>query len=562
MCTVLLVGAARDAQAARTDLESLRDRLTATELLSGEGAAELAAVEGRLDDVASQVGSPVLAPAKLLPFLGRQLRSFEALAVAGREAVDAAGALATVVSDVAARDLEPGERPEAIAEVRAVVDATTAQLRAIELGPGEDIVTPLAEGRETLAEEIADAVATGDRASVVAAGAEQLLAGGRYVVLAANNAEMQAGWGMPLSVGLLEITDGALSLAGMESTGAVPLPAGAVPVVGELGRHWAFAQPTVDWRNLALTPYFEEAAPLAAQMWEARGGGAADGVIALDPFALAAILDATGPVEVEGRTVTSDDVVRTTLHDAYVEQAMDEDAGLADRRERQSAIAVAAIAAVREGDTDLVDLLTNLADAAEGRHVMLWSSRPIEQAAWQAAGIDGTLGDRSVLVSLVNRGGNKLDWFLDVDAAMSTSTPAQGGGREVAIEVTASNRTPDGEPQYIAGPYGGPTPLPLDAGDWGGYLTAHVPAGASDLTVEGVESLVATGASLRTQLISAPVVVKKGESRSLTVRFTVPDGVDELVVEASARARPIRWSLHGTGWTDEVARTVAIGGGA
>ena len=46
---------------------------------------------------------------------------------------------------------------------------------------------------------------------------------------------------------------------------------------------------------------------------------------------------------------------------------------------------------------------------------MLWSSASGEQAGWTAVQVAGTLKPNSMLLGVHNRGGNKLDQFLDVE---------------------------------------------------------------------------------------------------------------------------------------------------
>lgn len=500
-------------------------------------------------------GSPVLAPVTVLPVVGRQVRSLNALAGAGAEVLDIAVEATDEVEALRRGTREPSARVEAVEQLHTTVTRAAHELRGVPLGPDEALVAPLADARATLAEELDEALVSLDRGEVVTAALIEVLEGSRYLVLAANNAEMQAGWGMPLSVGVLEVADGNLVLEQMEATRELVLPAGAVPVGGDFGDSWGFLRPSQDFRNLALTASFDQAAPVAAAMWEELGRGPVDGVLALDPLALRSILATTGPVVAEGQTVSADDVVPFVLHDAYVLQALDP-SGRDLRNERQSEIAVAAIGAATTPGTDLVELARNLGDAASGRHLMLWSSDPEQQAAWVAADVDGSLEERSLLVGAVNRGANKLDWFLDVAAAVDSQ--AVPGGTEVTLEIELTNRTPDGEPQYVAGPDESVTGPPLPSGDWRGFLTVHLPGAAADRVVEGAD-LAVDGWSGEARVVAAVVVVPKGQTTTHVVRFTLPPGTETIDVEPSARVHPVQWSAGDERWSDESgARTLDL----
>ena len=101
----------------------------------------------------------------------------------------------------------------------------------------------------------------------MAAGMQLLLQGPRrYLVLVANNAEMRAGSGMFLSVGVASFADGAFSVGDFRPTPDFNLPAGSVAVPPDLQNLWGFLHPTEEWRNLASTPRFDVSASLAAQM--------------------------------------------------------------------------------------------------------------------------------------------------------------------------------------------------------------------------------------------------------------------------------------------------------
>ena len=64
-----------------------------------------------------------------------------------------------------------------------------------------------------------------------------------YVVLAANNAEMRAGSGAFLDVGVATTSDGSIQLGDLGPSGERTLPVGAVPVTGRLRPELGLAQP-------------------------------------------------------------------------------------------------------------------------------------------------------------------------------------------------------------------------------------------------------------------------------------------------------------------------------
>ncbi|HET7652719.1 MAG TPA: hypothetical protein VFK42_06750, partial [Acidimicrobiales bacterium] len=80
----LVVFAARDGRTAKRRLDDARARLTA-DATAAAVAPSLRSAERRFGRAADNLSSPVLAPIRLLPVVGRQVTSARALARAGRD---------------------------------------------------------------------------------------------------------------------------------------------------------------------------------------------------------------------------------------------------------------------------------------------------------------------------------------------------------------------------------------------------------------------------------------------------------------------------------------------
>ena len=266
--------------------------------------------------------------------------------------------------------------------------------------------------------------------------------------------------------------------------------------------------------------------PLAARMWEARGGGPVDGVLALDVGALRATLAVIGPVDVNGRHVTSDNVDELLLHQQYVEHAEDPDQ--ATRREELGQIARAVVDAIQDRQWSVADMARELGAAARGRHILAWSNRAGEQDAWRSAGVDGAVDTNSVLVGILNRGGNKLDRFLQVEATLDVAPAGatgagdtQGSGREAVLRVVLHNTVPRGEPQYVAGPEGDSG---LVEGEYGGIVAVTLPGPVSQAGVQGYDTYAAVGRDGPSYVVAPAVRLARGASVTLELRFTLPPG--------------------------------------
>jgi hypothetical protein len=551
---IQLARAASALRAGRDAAHAARDGLDASALADGTSLPDLRRASARFATAEAATGGIVVAPLKVLPVLGRQLRSIHALSGAAHDV--SAAALQAVTTAHAVLQDPKGGGPARVAEVRSLHDAVATASRRLaavdDLGPRKGLVGPLADARNELADQLAEARTTLADADAGSGAALRLLQGPRrYLVVAANNAEMRAGSGMWLSGGVLQTAGGRLELGDV-----APLyqqadpPNGAAAITdADLAARWeALWHPNWDWRGLMVSPRMPASAELGAAMWKAAGREPIDGVLVIDPVGLAALVRGTGPVHVGDRTIAADDVVPLLLHEQYLEfNTESQEQG--DRREALGAIAGAAFRALDEGGWSPTTLAGELAKAVAGRHLLAWSADPVEQRGWVAAGLAGDLGPDSVLVSVLNRGGNKLDWFLPATAELSTVP--EGSATEVTVALHLRNTTPPGLPTYVAGP---PFGERWPKGRYVGLVTVDVPGAATDVRIDGGAPPMVSGADGQASVIATPVSLDAGATQDVTVTFRLPGRHGSLVVEPSARFPGIAWQ-HGTRrWQDSEAR--------
>jgi hypothetical protein len=449
-------------------------------------------------------------------------------------------------------DTHPGGRVALVERFGGIAHRSTDALRSVDLGPDDALLAPLADARDDFAAELGEMRTAFADLAAGADGLAPLLRGpARYLVFAANNAEMRAGSGMFLSVGVLTFVDGAFALSEMTPTGDITLPPGAVAVTGDFAARWGWTDPNQEWRNLAMTPRFDASASLALRMWKWRTGDDLDGVLAIDPVALQAILTATGPVEVDGSTITAARVVPEVLIDQYV-RVGDDDVAQAARRERLGSIAAAALRALDDGDWDAATLLEQLRDAAAGRHVLAWSRDRAQQRGWRSMGLSGELDRDSLLLAVLNRGGNKLDQFLGISARIEVD--ATRAATDVAVRARIANRTPPGLPRYVAGPFPGRDYAP---GTYVGIFSLDVPSAARDIEIDDGAPLVAAGSDGPARVVATDLSLEPGAEREVVVRFALPPGPGTMAVEPTARLPGVEWSDATGTWADGRRHVVA-----
>ncbi len=550
-----LVSAKSEAQAGLDRLRTAQEGLGAAELIRGDALPAMRAARANFDRAASDADSLLVTPFEVLPFVGRQVKSVKAL-TSGASTVVNVG-VSTMERSTRELDAETKSGPERVALLRrlGVIGGDAAsELETVSLGPGKALVAPLARARSRFARQlhkarraVADVEAASDGIAEMAQGPS------KYLLLAANNGEMRAGSGMLLSVGVLTVDQGRFSLGEMRPVGEFELEPGVVPVTGDFAARWSWLKPTEDWRFLALSPQFDVTGALAAQMWKAKTGESVDGVIALDALAMRALVKVSGPVDVEGTRIDADNVVQEIL----LRQYQDFPDGVLDpgselpanraRRERNGVIARAIVDQLDRVGWNIADLVDDLRSAARGRHILFWSPDPEQQRGWRAAGVAGILPRDGLLVSLENRGGNKLDQFLAVATTISHRPVAAGS--EVTAQVTVTNLAPSvGVGRYVQGPF----PFSdLVAGEYQGILAVNVPAVSGSMRLDGVSKIVAAGDDGSTRVIAGDMRVLRGETKQFTLRFTLPTGYEHIEVIPSARYPAIQYRAGNEKWDDD-----------
>jgi hypothetical protein len=524
---------------------------------AGAAAATTAALESateQFDAAAQRLHSPLLAPLRLLPVVGRQLRS-ASTTVAGAGSVSASASDAAMqLRTISERPtVAPQDRVLTVEDTMEVLEQLQAQVDSVELGGSEALVGPVARARDDLVGQIEQLDATLERGIVGLRGVADLLEGpNTYLVLAANNAEMRAGSGMYLQAGTVTITDGRFELGEFESTTELLRDVPGAEMDPDMAARWGLLEPNREWRNLNLSPRFDASADMAAQMWESSGRGPVDGVMSIDIIALQRLLSLTGAVEVVGadgvvRTYDPDTVVEELLRGQYAEF---EDPVL--RRQQLGDVVAAVFTAFNERGVPAADLVELIDRSGALRNLLMWSSVPEQQAAWEALGVSGVLPANAMMTSVLNNGANKLDPYLSVHSTLSARQ--RGDHWEVEVAVDLANSAPDFLTQFVAGPQ--PT-VGTVFGEYRGTVALTVPAAATDATTTA-NGFVALGDDGPVRVLASTFSLLQGQSTQLTFTFQLPEDWDVVEVFPSGRTPNATWTFGSEEWTEGRPRTVAL----
>jgi Protein of unknown function (DUF4012) len=336
-------------------------------------------------------------------------------------------------------------------EVRAAAD----RLDAID---GDGLVAAVAKPLADLRTQVGKvALTTGTAARAVRLLPPMLGAGGprEYLMLVQNNAEQRATGGIPGSVVHLRAVDGAVKVVDQRAgntLGSVGKP--VVPLTSQ--EHALFGDDLgATALDVTFTPDFPRSGELARAIWRQKVGGNVDGVLSIDPGALAVVLGATGPVRLAtGQQLTSKNAVQLLLNTVYLQIA---DPNMQDAF--FDATAASVFDAVLGGQGEPAKVVDALAQAAREGRLMVWSAHEEEQALLSGTVLSGELtgieGDSPVIGVYLNDGSAaKIGYYLRTDVVARSTQCRPDGSQAVTVTVTLTNTAPADAaslPPYLTG---------------------------------------------------------------------------------------------------------------
>jgi hypothetical protein len=510
--------------------------------------ADLRRANGHLSAARSRLESPVLWPLRPVPVMGRQLASARALAGAGDRTTEALDALLDQVA-LLGDGSSGSDRATVLRQLEGRLAEVEAVLADLDLGPDEALVAPLGRARDEFALRRTELQAHVQRGQLVAGGLASFFEGSRYLLLGANNAEMLLASGMHLSLGELRVQDGELAMSDLESAEDLFPVEGVSILDADVEARWGAVHGADDFRQLAFTARFAEViGPQALAMWEAETGDRLDGVLALDPTVLQALLRTTGPVTVDGETFDADNLLPYLLVEQYG-QFEGDDLKTA-RRDRLSDIAQVVLAELGSRTWDPMALLRDLEPVARAGRVRVWSTIAEHQAAWAALDVDGRLTGDELGVFLLNAGGSKLDPFiaLDVEADVVSSGVDQATLR---LDISVRNDAPADLPDYAVGPW---ERIGLsEPGTYLARLAVYAPGRTREVRFVPSVPLDALGPDGPVTVIATRVALERGETARFRLELDLAGGTGAppLVLLPSARIPAATWTWAGEAFLDD-----------
>lgn len=350
-------------------------------------------------------------------------------------AIDGAEPLVSVSKDLAA--MAPRDSEVSVGALRAlqpaVSEAAAAMARAdsdlAEENP-QDFLVRLRNPYRELVSTVRDAHRALSSAEVALEVMPTMLGadGSRsFLMVFQNNAEVRATGGLPGAVSVVSAKSGRLTMT-RQVAAATAFPGTQRPVLplseaekvlyGDLvGRFFVDAN---------FTPDFPRVAELMRARWQQVYPESVDGVVAVDPVALSYVLGVSGPIEVDGLTLTSENLVEELLHNVYLRLS-----DPADQDEFFQRVAQLAFEKISTGGDKPQDLLRALARGADEGRIYVHSFDPSEQALLSGHRVAGELEmaptERpQVDVTFNDSTGSKMSYYLDYDVDVRSRSCIDG----------------------------------------------------------------------------------------------------------------------------------------
>jgi len=270
--------------------------------------------------------------------------------------------------------------------------------------------------------------------------------------------------------------------------------------------------PNQPFANVNASPHFPSVAEGMAALYPQSGGRAVDGVVAVDPIGLAALLQAVGPVQVKEWPVpiTAQNAAQILLFDQYVRYQGD------DRVDFLGRVTDAVWQRITTSAPAVADLARALSPVMAEKHIQVFSTDPGEEQVLDRLGVAGAMapvqGDFLGVVTQ-NATGNKMDWFLRRSVDYRARFDPGSGQVRSTVRISLQNRAPTtGLPDYLIGSSLIPPP---PKGVNRVYVSVYTPLGLTGARVGGRTTPMESDIERDRHVYSTFVLVPAGGSTTI-----------------------------------------------
>jgi hypothetical protein len=370
----------------------------------------------------------------------------------------------------------------------------------------------------------------------------------RYFLAFQNEAEARGTGGLPGAFAIIEANHGKVRFTRMESNTTLNGVAATVNLGPEYRTLYDGADTTTLYVNSNLSPHFPYAAQIWASMWKKYSGQKVDGVLAVDPTALSYLLAVTGPATLPDKTqVSAANAVALTQSTNYAKFGGLSRSAIDQRKAYQLEIASAASKKILDARGDPTALLRAAGTAAGERRILVWSADPAIQADLAQTSVAGIIPKTTAPyagLSIVNDGGNKLDYYLD--RSLTWQRTGCGPTRRTTVTITLTNNAPaSGLPPYVTA-RSDRHPYPIKPGDNRLDVSYLATQGAlmEGVTVDGRPDTASIGAERGHPVYTVDLELPRGTSRTIVLTLSEPAGTGAPIVLRQPLVRPLNVTIH------------------
>ncbi len=345
-----------------------------------------------------------------------------------------------------------------------------------------------------------------------------------YLVLIANPTETRELGGFTGGFAVVRVDDGQIEL--VQSGRSTDLKASEAPAIdGVVPDRFAQYEPWTYAQNYTGTPDLTVAATTLREVFPAMGGSEIDGVVYIDPYALGALTELTGPITIDALGLVLD---ATTLPQFLL---VDQYALIDDRSARTSVLDVVAAEVFRQlqfgGLPSMGEVIDTMSPMVSQGRLRMVTFEASDTAVLTDLGLTQRFRqeffDDFLSVMHANGGPNKLDPYLHRTVSYEVTTNPSGttentdaGNADESVsavlQVGLENRAPDGLSDYVTS-----NRWNLDPATNRLLLIVHSPLNVATSSIDGNLTTVDSYYEYGLWRHEIFVVVPQGETR--TVEF-------------------------------------------
>jgi hypothetical protein len=465
-----------------------------------ESAVQFTIADDEFQTAEGWLRSVLVQPSRLVPIVGYQTDALGRMASLGSNLASTAERVTTeadyrriTVTDgrIDVAEIEAwGPALEEVETALVAAESAAAEIDTSWLAP------PILERYSDLDIQVTDALAeTRIAGDAVAVAPDLLGANGvrHYFIAFTTPAESRGLGGFMGNWAVLQANDGRLDIvADGRSSDLAPKrgePERVLHAPDDYIRRYGALNPDSQFRDITLSPDFPSVAQAMTSVYpQTVKGIPIDGALAVDPYAIAAMLEITGPVTVKGLPfkLDSTNAAEYLLREQYL--AFDPAEENAERKDILEAASRTTFEAFISQKTFRPSQLAEvLGPVVAERRLLAYSVVPSEEALITEVGLDGRFPEPTDhdFFSLVtqNAGNNKMDIYLhrsiDYDVVVDPAT----GELDATATIRLRNDAPSsGLPKYVIG--NRPSSGQPDGVNWM-WFNFYTPHGLQEATYDG-----------------------------------------------------------------------------